>query len=318
MKLRLASLLLTLALPLAAQAPAATEAEVMFYKAFYLERGERDFLGAMDLYQKFLDQAPDHKLASKAAQNNFDLLTRTGKLKERDAFRTKYEKLLGNAANAPVPASGERGERGRGAEGRGDDAGRGERPARGAAGRPDAQARIAELERELAKAKEDGNDERVRELEQQLTRARQAGTRGGQAGRGRGGLFGALAGDKKVADMTAEELTALKQGVANFTLPERMKQNMPEEDVKKLEANVAALKTALDANKTEDAQKAMDTLREATRGMFGGRRGGGGDAGGGRGGRGGEGGGGAGGGNRGGGGGRGGEGGGGGGGGGGR
>jgi hypothetical protein len=292
MKLRIASLLLTLALPLAAQTPAASEAETMFYKAFYLEKGEHDFNGAMDLYQKFLDKAPDHALAAKAASNNFKLLGDTGKLKERDAFKAKYEKLLGNAANTPAPASGERGERGgRGGEGAGrggEGAGRGERPA-GGAGRPDRQARITELEKELAKAKEEKNDAKVKELEAQLEQARQGGRgqAGGQGGPGgrRGGLMGALMGNRKIADMTAEEITQLKEGLASYTIPDRMKQNMTEEQVKKAETNVDALKTALEANKTEDAQKALEALREAfprgrgrggEAGGAGGNRGGGG------------------------------------------
>ncbi len=266
MKLRIASLLLTLALPLAAQDPAAAEADMMFYKAYYLEKGERDFASAIALYEQFLAKAPDHKHAATAARNNLDLLTNTGKLKERDAFKAKYEKLLGNAANAPVPASGERGERGaRGGEGRGEAGGRGERPA-GGGGRPDPAARLAELEKQLATAKEEGNEERVKELEAQLARARQAGRgergAGGQGGR-RGGLMGALMGNKKVGDMTADEITQLKEGLANYTISERMKQGMTEEQVKKIETNVDSLKKALDANKTEDAQKALDGLREA-------------------------------------------------------
>jgi hypothetical protein len=293
MKLRLASLLLTLALPLTAQDPLASEAEVMFYKAFYLEKAERDHLGAMDLYQKFLEKAPDHKLAAKAAQNNFALLGSAGMLKERDAFKAKYEKLLGNMANAPVPATAERGGAGAG-PGRGAGAGRGERGA--GPGRPDAQARIAQLQAEIAKAKEEGNDERVKELEASLQRARQAGNRGergaGGPGGRRGGLMGVLANDKKVADMTAEELTTLKEALAGSTrMIEMMRNGGREEAAAKLETNIDSLKKALDANKTEDAQKALDAVRTGAREAMqrGGR--GGGDAGGGRGGRGGEGGG---------------------------
>src|SRR6187549_32723 len=85
MKIRFVSALLALALPLVAQEPAASDTnEAMFYKAFYLEKGQRDFAGAMALYEQFLAKAPDHKLASEAARQQYTLLDRTGKTKERD------------------------------------------------------------------------------------------------------------------------------------------------------------------------------------------------------------------------------------------
>jgi len=96
MKTRIVTALFALALPLCAQAPSA-EAENMFYKAFYLEKGARDYSGAMDLYTKFLTAAPDHKLAPTAARMQFDLLNRTGRTKERDEFQLKYKDLLAAA-----------------------------------------------------------------------------------------------------------------------------------------------------------------------------------------------------------------------------
>ena len=53
MKTRLFAAVLALALPLCAQ-DASAETEAVFYKAFYLEKGARDFAGAMNLYSKFL------------------------------------------------------------------------------------------------------------------------------------------------------------------------------------------------------------------------------------------------------------------------
>jgi hypothetical protein len=294
MKLRFASLLLALALPLSAQDPVAAETEAMFYKAFYLEKGQRDFAGAMDLYEKFLAKAPEHKLAKDAATQQFNLLDKTGKTKERDAFKAKYEKLLGNAATAPAGggAGAGAGERGRG-EGAGPGGpGGGERGARGEGGRPDAAARIAELEKELAKAKEEKNDARVKELEGQLERARTGGRGQGGPGAGggrRGGLMAALGSNKKIADMTPEETTQLKEALGNSTrMIDMMKENGQEEQAKKLETNIDSLKKALEANKTEDAQKALDAIRESMprrggrgAGGEGGNRGGGGAGGGG-------------------------------------
>ena len=128
MKIRIASPLLALALPLCAQdAGAPADAENMFYKAFYLEKGQRDFAGAMALYEQFLTKAPEHKLAAEAAKQQDRLLDATGKTKERDAFKAKYEKLLGAvaAAPAPTPATQERPA--------------GERPARGQGGQQGGQ-----------------------------------------------------------------------------------------------------------------------------------------------------------------------------------
>ncbi len=243
MTIRLASVLLALTLPMAAQNPVpapapapapaadAVAAENLFFKAFYLDRN-RDYAGAMDLYQKFLDAAPDHKHAPEAAKFQLALLDRTGKSKERDAFQAKYEKQLAAAPRTP-PQSGDRPAGGDGEGARGD------RPAPGA---------------------------------------------GGQAG-ARGQRGSVLRGNKKIADMTAEETTQLKESVANSTrMVEMMRQNGNEGGAKKLETNLDALKKALDANKTEDAQKALDAIREAMparggRGGAGGGAGGGGNSG---------------------------------------
>ena len=248
MKIRFASVLLALALPLAAQDSTPSPTEALFYKAFYLEKGQMDYAGAMVLYDQFLAEAPEHALAQKAAERQFDLLDRTGKTKERDAFRAKYQKLLGDRAVA-----GERPAR-PGAEG----AGRGAEGGRGA-GRPDPAARMAELEKQLAEAKEEGDTERIAQLEQQLQRLRQAGERGRGPG-GRPGLFG----DKKLADMSEDELGQFKEGLARMEpMLERMRERLGDEQADKLDTNLGALKKALEADDLAGAQKALDTLREA-------------------------------------------------------
>ena len=287
MTIRIASLFLALALPLTAQdAGGSAEPDTMFYKAFYLEKGQRDFAGAMALYEQFLAKAPEHKLAGEAARQQFRLLDATGKTKERDAFKAKYEKLLGNvAAAAPTPAVSER--PARGGEG-------GERPARGeggaAGGRPDMAARMAELEKQLAAAKEAGNADEVKRLEQQIERMKSMGNRGqggpggqgGTGGRGRGGLMGAVMGGKPVAEMNDEEIGQLKSGIeSSGQMIEMMRERNPEQ-ADKLEKGVADLKKALDAGDKAAAQTALDALKSAmpARGGRGNRGGGGGEAGG--------------------------------------
>lgn len=249
MKTRFAAALFALALPLCAQAPisqapVAAETEGLFYKAFYLEKGPRDFAQAMTLYEQFLAKAPEHKLAGEAARYQFGLLDRLGKTKERDAFKEKYAKLLGDVATQPA---GQRGERPAG------EAADGERPAR--PGQP--------------------------------------GGAGGQGQRGQRGM--GIMGSKPLAEMNDEELEQFKGGLERMApMMDRMRQNLSEDQQKKLDENMANLKKSLEAGKLEDAQKALDGLREAMpRGR--GRGGAGGDAGGagqgGRGGGGGEGGG---------------------------
>lgn len=304
MKIRFASALLALALPVLAQDPAAAQAENMFYKAFWLEKGPRDFAGAMSLYEQFLAKAPEHALAKEAAKQQFNLLHKTGKTKEAEAFAQKHEKLLGKNPVAAVSGDAEpaapRGE-GRapdaaggagaapGRPGRGEGArGEGAPGAGGMRGNP--QERLAELEKQLAQAKEEGNEEAVRRLSAQIERikamgeGRGAGAGGPGAGRGegpgaaggrRGGMGGGMFGTKKLTEMTPDELTQFKDGVGRMEgLIERMGERLGEEQRKALETNLDALKKSLDANKLDDAQKALDKIREAM--PMGGRRGGGG------------------------------------------
>ncbi|MBM4060145.1 MAG: hypothetical protein FJ265_03475 [Planctomycetes bacterium] len=275
MKFRIAAALLALALPLAAQdgAQDPAQAENLFYKAFYLEKGTRDFAGAMALYEQFLNLAPNHKLAGEAAKQQYALLDRTGKTKERDAFKVKYEKLLGNVA----PGGGQP------PRADGDVPARPERPAGDARGpggvRVDPAARVAELEKQIEKAKAEGNEAEVQRLTQQLERARRmgAGGPGGAAGPGgRGGLFG----QKKLTEMTPEELTQFKDNLGNLeNMLGRFRERLTEEQVKQLDGNLQTLKKSLADNKLEDAQKALDAIREAMPRRRGGEPGGAGGAG---------------------------------------
>ncbi len=138
MKIRIAATLLALTLPLVAQDVEAKTTgpavDATFYKAYYLEKGKRDFDGAMALYAAFLASAPEHKLAREAALQQFRLLDRTGKTKERDAFKAKYGKLLGDVATtAARPARGDA-NRGGDAGGRSERGGRGQRGGSGRGG----------------------------------------------------------------------------------------------------------------------------------------------------------------------------------------
>ena len=241
MKIRIASTLLALALPLVAQEPA-SQVEAVFYKAYYLEKGQRDFAGAMALYEQFLAKAPKHKLAKEAAKQQFRLLDRTGKTKERDAFQAKYKELIGSmSAGGARPTRPERGQDS-------------DRPERG---------------------------------------GRERGGFGGRGGRGGGmrGVMQLMRGDAKISEMSKEDLEQLKEGLgATEGMIDRMREMMGDEIADKLTKASDDLKKALEAGKMEDADKALNALKEAFpmgRGR-GGRGGRGGEEGGRRRGRGGE------------------------------
>jgi len=255
MKIRIASTLLALALPLVAQEPASSQVEATFYKAFYLEKGPRRFEEASALYTKFLAAAPEHKLAKEAAKQQYRLLDRLGKSKERDAFKAKYGDLIGKIASG------------------------GTRPQRGtdAGGRP---------------GRGEGNDRGGRgERGERGGRGGDRGERGGRGGRrGRGGIFGLLRSESKISEMSKEQLEELKTGLEGAPqMIERMSRMLDEETSAKLLKTTEAMKKALDAGKTEEAQKALDGMRKSMEGVMG-RRGGRGGRGGEEGGRGGRGG----------------------------
>src|SRR5688500_15980124 len=217
MNLRLTSIVLALALPLAAQTPAASasETENLFYKAFWLEKGERNSPAAMLLYEEFLAKAPEHRLAKPAAQQQLGLLHRAGKTKEAEAFAQKHERLLGK--NPPLVGGGDA-ERGEGERGEGRPRGQGDRPAGerpagegGGDPRGGGQERLAQLEKDLAKAKEEGNEAKVKELTQQIDQLKARIERAGQGGQGgdrpRGGF------NFRFAEMGEEQLANFKQTI---------------------------------------------------------------------------------------------------------
>ncbi|HLQ36473.1 MAG TPA: hypothetical protein VK348_01630 [Planctomycetota bacterium] len=268
MRIGIAAAVFALALPALAQDPAA--AESTFYKAYYLEKGERDFAQAMALYDKFLAAAPEHRLAKVAAQQQLSLLQRTGKSKEAEVFATKWEKVIGRSG-APVAVDGDKPAAEGGARG-------GEARADGGADAAPARARTAErlsqLKEELAKAKESGDEAKAKQLEDQIKRMETPGTPGargqggqgggqnGQGGQGRRGAFGQPV--KKFAEMSKDEMEQFKtqrlEGMSRMV--DRIRQGQGDEAAKKIEDGVAEVKKALDAGKIEDAQKAWDKLQE--------------------------------------------------------
>lgn len=253
MTIRTLAALVLLALPMTAQDPkgsTTTDQESIFFKAFYLERGARAEKEALDLYQQFLAAAPSHKYSKQAAQNALGLFNKAGNLEEASKFKKKYETLLKDASDAAAPAGDRR-------------PGEGAPPA---AGERRAGGGLQALRDELAKAKEAGDEKKVKELEEQI-KAREEGRRGaggqGQPG-GRRGMGGGIFSDKKITEMNDEELGALKTGMGNMSrMLDMMRNNGQAETADKLEKLGKKLSEQLEAGKKEDAEKTREEMRAA-------------------------------------------------------
>lgn len=253
--------------------PAAEPAEnAMFYRAYYLERGERRGDEAIALYKKFLEAAPKSRYAGKAAANTLALLNRAGKVEEADAWKAKYADVLKNAdvagpADAPPvgdPGAGRAG--GRGAGGVGGPGG-------------GARMNLDELKKQLEKAKADGNAEEAKRLEDQIKRmeeraaGRGQGGQGGPGGQG-GGRRGMGAFNKPITEMNDEEIGQMQQGLDRMggMMTQRMRDNGQGEQADKLEAAIKKLKDSITAGKKDEAEAARLELMK----LMPGRRGGGG------------------------------------------
>lgn len=95
MMLRTLTWIALFTLPLTAQARPAETVDHIFYRAFFLERGQRDYAGAAKLYQEFLSQAPDSRFAARAARSAYGLLARLDRQEAAEAFRKSHTKILG-------------------------------------------------------------------------------------------------------------------------------------------------------------------------------------------------------------------------------
>lgn len=76
------------------KAPASTEHDHLFYKAYFLERGERKLPQAIELYQEFLTKAGKSGYAPRAANYLVNCLNRANRLDEAREVKEKYSELL--------------------------------------------------------------------------------------------------------------------------------------------------------------------------------------------------------------------------------
>ena len=100
-----------LVLPLCAQqanTKAADDSAQLFYRAFFLERGERRFDEAVELYTQFVAAAPDHRYAGRARKSAVQLT-----LKQVDPLirqLTQYRDFIDQLATGELPDVPHKGE----------------------------------------------------------------------------------------------------------------------------------------------------------------------------------------------------------------
>lgn len=223
-----------LALPCVAQ-DAISQADAQFYRAFYLERAERDFEGALTAYQAFVKANPEHAHAKKAAQGIVGLLGRLGRGEEASKMR-KGDLAQYFAADAAgvKPASAEAKAK------EVAEAGAGERPARGNRGQ--------------------GNRGQGNRGQGQRGNRGQGGAGGGRRG-GMGRLF-----NTKLVDMDDGEMAQFVEGLDRMgRMTQRMRDNGMAERADQLEASVKKIKEAIEGGKLEEAQKVLDELAASFR-----------------------------------------------------
>ncbi len=288
MRIPLSALLTVLAVQstLAAQvvitrAPASqqkSDQSLVFYKAFYLDRGVGNFGQAVGLYRKFLAASADSKLASTAAHRLVNLLYRTDKIDAAKAAEEKFAALLKQKQRQGMRGD-PRGAAGRqGRDRRRDRAGRGQGGTAAAGDSKRAkrlQAMIQNLKGQLEEAKGAGDDGKVKQLSRQLARIEgslervKAGGGRGQAGRGQRGERGQRGRRRRkpLSEMTKEEGVQWAERMEGML--ERFGDRMGEERAAALEKGLKKVKALIQAGKMKEAEE-----YRAKHMRFGRRRGG--------------------------------------------
>ena len=261
-----------------------TAAMNVFYKAFWLERGARKLGDAVTHYRKFLAMAPKSEHAPRAARSLVNLLYREDKVEEAQAAEKMFKDVLAQrparGADARGGRGGERG--GRGGMGRGERGGRGgmgrggDRGGRGGAGAGntgrDMTAVVQRLEKQIADAKKEGDDEMVAKLQRRLDRVKAGagrqggqggqgagrggrGDRGGRGGEGRGGRGnrGGRRGMRPLNEMSKEEATQWLDRMEGFM--DRILERMDETRAAEFEKGFKEMKKLVAAGKLEEAEK---------------------------------------------------------------
>ncbi len=246
-------------------------ANAYFYKAFYLQNGAKKFAIAIELYKKFLGEAPKSKLAPIAARNTLNLLYRTNQIDQANEFRENHKDLLARAVrrenNTDRPGANRRGNR-RGRQG--GRVGRGN-PRNAGAQLERLEKRLVALQKQIEEARSNDDMDKVEKLEGRLANLKKALKRiqeGGQRGdnppgnRGRGRRAGGRRMMKPLTEMSKDELKQHVERLGSMIdrFYERMVERGMEDRAAKIKENFKKFKALIEAGKIEEAQKAMQSL----------------------------------------------------------
>jgi len=153
-----------------ARAARSAEADAIFYRAFYLYRGERRHAQALELYREFLKKAPRSRFAGRALDDASAILTRGGKADDARELRDQHR--------ARVKALDQVQQK-KGADAAGTVSARDQvEPKMTADQRAALTERLAELEKELLQAEKAGDLRTVRRLTRQISTGKRQLNRG--------------------------------------------------------------------------------------------------------------------------------------------
>lgn len=260
------------ALPQGGDRPAAAtiakpgDADQLFYRAFYLHRGERRYEQALALYREFLAAAPDSRYAARAVDDAAAILNRSGKADEARQLRDRYSGDKAKPPAAEVPATTE--------AARADTPPARDQRAMTDAEKTRAQEQLTELKAQLAKAEESGEERNVQRLGQQIQRLERqlesgmvsAAPRGGRAS----GQRGQARGNRRqvsFVDMDADQIAQQLERMERLqsTAIERLKESGQTEQADKIEKQWTQMKKLLDEGKPAEAQKIYDEVMTSMR-----------------------------------------------------
>ena len=236
-------------------------ANQFFYKAFYLQNGAKKFAQAIQLYKKFLEEAPHSQFAPIAARNTLNLLYRTNQIEQANEFRENHKGLLAKAVRrSDRPGQGQPGRRGNRQGGR----------VRGGRGNPrNAGAQLERLEKRLMELKQkieearkkddmatvEKREGRLANLQRALKRIQEGGRQGNNRGQGRRGRGRRMM--KPLTEMTKDELKQHIERMGSMIdrFSERLVEEGMEERAKKMKDAFQKFKALVEAGKIQEAQE---------------------------------------------------------------
>ena len=238
----------------------------LFYKAYYLETGERQFAEAIELYKSYLAAAPKGKYSPRAAWSLRQLLVRMDREDEAQEVGEKFKDVI--ALRRPT----------RRGMGMGNAGGMGRRGAN-QGDRPDYTAELAKLTKELEATQKSlegamaNNDQtqiqnlqkKMDKLATQIKNVQRRMERGNrQGGNRQGGRMGGRRGmGTPLTEMSKEELDTMLERTEGMI--ERFGQMLEPEAAAEMEKKFGEFKKLIKAGKLEEAQKMRSEMFQGMR-----------------------------------------------------